>query len=75
MKYPVSVKKGEKIILAELLLKDSMDIRYLRDKTGLDEQKRDKGIENRANWMSAIMRPRNCVRNFWGTASNSIIHP
>lgn len=74
MKYHVSIKKGE-IILAELLVKDFMDIRSLKDKIGLDEQKRDKGIENRANWLSAIMRPRNRVRNFWGTASSSIFHP
>lgn len=59
-----STKKGEKIILVELMWKVFMDITFVKDRKGLDEQKGERGIQNTANWVSTITRSRHRVRNF-----------
>lgn len=75
VKDNVSLKKGEEIFLVELLLIDVIDITSWKDSKGLGEKEGEESIQNRANWVNTIMKPRNGVRNFQGTASHTAISP
>lgn len=62
MSYNVSTKKDDKIILVESIWKGSVELVSLNDRS-LGQQKKGRGIQNRGNGVSAIMRPNDSTGN------------
>lgn len=62
MSYNVSTKKDDKIILVESIWKGSVELVSLNDRS-LGQQKKGRGIQNRGNGVSAIMRPKDSTGN------------
>lgn len=56
-------KEGDKIIPAESIWKGSVELVSLNDRRGLGQQKKGRGIQNRGNGVSAIMRPKDSTGN------------